>query len=301
MKRKVIVDTDPGIDDLLALAMVNALSDYEILAFSTVHGNVSLDYTTRNAALISDLLNMDIPIIKGASSPLYYDKKEVSPVHGKDGLANLYDHYRNQVDVKNKIMESNKLDEMILNSNEKITIVALGPLTNIARLLLENEGIEEKIQEIHIMGGGLTFGNINELAEFNFYSDSQAANVVLQSSIPVILSPLDLTHKIYFTESEFDTLDDHNLKLEFIKESVKFYMSLDPYMHDVCSVLTLDRPDLFEFEDVDVDVIVGNNKADGLSYAMWQKPQYSIKVATTNKREEIVDYIFKTLNDKYSK
>lgn len=300
MKRKVIIDTDPGIDDLMALAVAFAISDLEIIALSTVHGNVSLNHTSNNARLISDLLNMHIPIIKGAAKPLFYDKKEVSPVHGKDGLANMYSEYRRKVEVKAEMLPASHLDDLIMQSDEKITLIALGPLTNIARLILAHDNLSDKVDEIHIMGGGMTFGNINELTEFNFYSDSHAAKIVLESDIPIVLSPLDLTHKIYFTEDEFKGLKDTTGMLEFIKKSVQYYIGFDPYMHDVCSVLTLTHPELFEFQTVDVDVIVGDTKADGLSYIKREDPKHHIKVATSEKREEIVSTIFKLLEDKYA-
>lgn len=299
-KRKIIIDTDPGIDDLMALSVAGALEELDILAFSTVHGNVSLEHTTRNAQLISDLLELNIPIIKGAHKPLFYDKKEVSPVHGKDGLANMYDHFRAKVEIKNNIDEGVKvLLDLIDKQEEKVTIIALGPLTNIAKLILLDKDIKDKVDEIHVMGGGFGLGNINELTEFNFYSDSHAARIVLNSGIPIVLSPLDLTHKIYFTEEEFSKIEDSNDKLKFIKQSVEFYISFDPYMHDVCSVLTLVRPDLFEFESVDVGMVIGGGIADGQSYRVNNEPEYKVRVADTSKREEIIKTVFEILNEKY--
>ncbi len=299
-KRKIIIDTDPGIDDLMALSVAGALEELDILAFSTVHGNVSLEHTTRNAQLISDLLKLNIPIIKGAHKPLFYDKKEVSPVHGKDGLANMYDHFRAKVEIKNNIDEGVKvLLDLIDKQEEKVTIIALGPLTNIAKLILLDEDIKDKVDEIHVMGGGFGLGNINELTEFNFYSDSHAARIVLNSGIPIVLSPLDLTHKIYFTEEEFSKIEDSNDKLKFIKQSVEFYISFDPYMHDVCSVLTLVRPDLFDFESVDVGMVIGGGIADGQSYRVNNEPEYKVRVADTSKREEIIKTVFEILNEKY--
>lgn len=300
-KRKVIIDTDPGIDDLLALAVAGVLPELDVLAFSTVHGNVSLEHTYRNAVLISELLELDIPVYKGSHKPLFYDKKEVSPVHGPDGLGNLYDKYRKQVKEKDTYKGNlTDLSNLIMNSDEKITLVALGPLTNVAKLILINEDLGDKVDEIHIMGGGFTLGNTSELTEFNFYSDSHAAKIVMESGIPIVISPLDLTHQVYFTEDEMKELKKDTLKLEFIKESIEFYAERDPYMHDVCSIMTLTHPEYFTFEDKNVGIVIGGGLiADGQSYVKRDINDCNIKITSTVEREEVIRTIISDLNKYY--
>ncbi len=301
-KRKVIIDTDPGIDDLLAIAIALESEELDVIAISTVFGNVSLEHTSQNALLICDVLEKELKIIKGAEKPLFYDRKGSASVHGKDGLGGLREKYKSKVEEKNIL--SNGIIELyntIMTSEEKITIIALGPLTNIATLLLVDEKIKDKIEEIHIMGGGDRIGNSNELAEFNFYSDGYAAKIVLNSRIPIYLSGLDVTKKVYFTEEELNGLAESSLKQRFIKESVKYYASGDPYMHDICAVLTLTHPEFFEFKDVAADVIASDDITDGMQYILREgKAPQTTKFVDTTKRTEIIEYIFDTIKEKFA-
>lgn len=300
-KRKVIIDTDPGIDDLLALAIAGVLEELDVLAFSIVHGNVSLDYTSRNAVLIRDLLGFDIPVYKGSAKPLFYNKKEVSPVHGEDGLGLLYDKYRSKIPETKGITGSlTDLSKLIMESEEKITLVALGPLTNIATLILTNDNLSDKVDEIHIMGGGFTLGNINELTEFNFYSDSHAASIVMNSKIPIVLSPLDLTHQVYFEDDMLEKLPESNDKIKFIKESVEYYAERDPYMHDVCTVLALTHPEFFKREAKDVDIVIGGGIADGQSYFINREAENSTLIVREPNRVEIIEFIIRLLTNNFN-
>lgn len=292
-KHKVIIDTDPGIDDLLAISIALNSPELDIVAISTVFGNVRLDNTTKNAKLICDMFDKDIKIIKGSEKPLFSDLKRRSNVHGEDGLGGLQGKFRKKVEEKNTEVDGvAELFKLIKESDEKVTIIALGPLTNIAKLLLTDESIHEKIKEIHIMGGGVGQGNINELVEFNFFSDSYAAKVVLTSDIPIYLSALNVTSKVYFTKEEFEALPTESLQQEFIKESVNFYINLDPYLHDIVSVLTLTRPELFTFEEVAMDVVTDPGVADGMSYILRDDSiNKNIKFVDTDQRLEIVKHI----------
>lgn len=300
-KRKVIIDTDPGIDDLLALSLALASEELDIVAISTVFGNVSLDNTTANALLICDILEKNIKIIEGAHKPLVYENKRTAVVHGEDGMGGLRNKYREATPALNKVDKGiYELYNTIKQSDEKITIIAIGPLTNIATLLLADDSIKEHIDEIHVMGGGDRIGNTNELAEFNFYSDSYAAKVVLNSGLPVYLSGLDVTSKVYFTDEELAALANETPKQKFIKESVEFYAERDPFMHDVCAVLTVTHPELFELTDVAADVITSNDVTDGMQYILRDKslPQ-TTKFVDTNNREEIIKFIFDTIAKAY--
>lgn len=299
-KRKVIIDTDPGIDDLLAITLALNSKEIDVAAISTVFGNTGLENTTKNAKLICDLLGKKIPIIKGSKKPLFYERKRSSTVHGEDGLANLYHKYEDKTELDNQIDDNfSSLYHMINNSDEKITIIALGPLTNIARLLLIDKNIADKIEEIHIMGGGLESGNVNELAEFNFYSDSYAAKAVLTSDIPIVISTLDVTSKVYFTEDEMEKLPQDTVMQELVAKTIEFYTGLDPYLHDAVSILTLTHPELFEFTDVAMDVITSSTIADGLSYVLKDdEVNKNIKLTDTENRKEIIHYVLTTIFNK---
>ena len=297
-KRKVIIDTDPGIDDLLAIAVALESEELDVLAISTVFGNVPLHHTSKNAQLIADVFEKDVQIIEGSDAPLFYDRKNSAKVHGEDGLGGLHDKYSSQTpSLTNLDQGVSKLYEILKHSKEKITIIALGPLTNIAKLLLIDETIHEKIEEIHIMGGGIEKGNTNELVEFNFYSDSYAAQVVLSSKLPIYLSTLDVTAKVYFSDDEFELLENESLKQKMIKESIAYYIARDRYLHDVVSVLTVIKPELFTFKEVAMRVVCGTNEADGMSYVLRdQSLNKNIRLVDTNHRTEIIRSITNTVN-----
>lgn len=298
-KRKVIIDTDPGIDDLLALAMALTSDKLDILAISTVFGNVSLENTLANAKLIIDAFNKDIKIIKGSKAPLFYKKKKRSNVHGADGLGGLHEKFRSRVEEKNKEKDGFKhLYDLVKNSKEKVTIIALGPLTNIAKLLLVDDKIKDNIEEIYIMGGGINKGNTNDLVEFNFYSDGYAAQTVFKSGLPIYLTTLDVTAKVFFNKEEFNSIKTDNIRQEMIKESVAYYINLDPYLHDVVSVLSLTNKDLFEFKQCQVDIIAGEDITDGMSYINTKNiTRSNVYLVDTNKRKEIIDTILDKINN----
>ncbi|NLC34028.1 MAG: hypothetical protein GX760_02035 [Erysipelothrix sp.] len=300
-KRKVIIDTDPGIDDLLALSIALASEQLDILAISTVYGNMGLEHTAPNAKLITEILEKDITLIRGSNKPLFHAKKPSATVHGNDGMGGLYDQYRGQTPERNTMIEGvSELYNLIKNSPDKITIIALGPLTNIATILLADETIADKIEEIHIMGGGDRVGNINELAEFNFFSDAYAAKIVLRSEIPIILSGLDVTHKVYFTDEEFEKVEDTSIKQTFIKDSVRFYANLDPYLHDVCSILTLTHSEFFTYKEVNVEIVASNDITDGLMYlGNTENKNIKIKYTDTSERAAIIKHITDLLNEHY--
>lgn len=294
-KRKVIIDTDPGIDDLLALSVALASENLDILAISTVFGNVSLEHTTKNAKLICDMFDREMQIIKGSSKPLFYERKGNATVHGADGLGGLFEKYRDKANVLNKEdVGIVHLYNLIKNSEEKVTIIALGPLTNIAKLLLIDESIKDNIEEIHIMGGGLGRGNVSELVEFNFYSDGYAAKAVLTSDIPIILSPLNVTTKVYFTDKEFEDFGNDSLRQKFIKDSVEYYVGLDPYLHDIVSILSLTNPEFFNFKEVAINVVADSSIADGMSYVLRdQNINKNVRLVDTDQRENIIKHISK--------
>lgn len=297
-KRPIIIDTDPGIDDLLAIAVALESEELDVLAISTVFGNVPLHHTSKNAQLIADVFEKDIQIIEGSNAPLFYDRKKSAKVHGEDGLGGLHDKYREQTPTLTHLDQGvSKLYEILKHSKEKITIIALGPLTNIAKLLLIDDTIHEKIEEIHIMGGGIEKGNTNELVEFNFYSDSYAAQVVLSSQLPIYLSTLDVTAKVHFTEEEFELLEDRSSKQKMIKESIAYYIARDPFLHDIVSVLTVIKPELFTFKECAIGVVTGTSEADGMSYVLRdQSLTKNIRLVDTDQREAIIESITNTVN-----
>mgnify|MGYP006294667191 FL=1 len=191
--KKIIIDTDPGIDDAAALAIALNNPKLEVEMLSTAAGNVNLDYTTENAKKILDFFDKDIPLGEGNRSPLLKEYEDGSEIHGKTGM-NGYDFPKSSRPILSE-HSAVEMKNKILAGEEKITLVTIGPLTNAALLLSMYPEVKEKIEEIVIMGGSTIGGNTNSSAEFNIKVDPHAAQMVINSGIPIKIFGLRVTTK----------------------------------------------------------------------------------------------------------
>jgi inosine-uridine nucleoside N-ribohydrolase len=207
MALPVLIDTDPGIDDALALIFALRSEELSVKAITTVAGNVPVELTTRNAFRILTLLSIHdpLPVAQGASRPLTRSLVSAGHVHGEDGLGNI-DRLRApdgsplypEPTVK---LASHDGPGLILQTIQRwpdeLVVIALGPLTNLAIALERDPAIMRKVREIVIMGGAIGVpGNVSPVAEFNFYVDPEAAHRVLAAGLPIRLVPLDVTHQV---------------------------------------------------------------------------------------------------------
>lgn len=203
--RPIIIDCDPGVDDAIALLLAFASPELDILGITTVAGNVPLALTQTNARKICELAHRsDIPVYGGCPRPMLQPLHTAEDVHGKTGLDGTHlpaptlplqpDH---AVSFLIRILE---------NASAPITLATLGPLTNIAIALIQSPSIAQNIQEIVMMGGAITHGNITPAAEFNFYVDPHAASVVFDSGIPITLLSLDVTHQVLTTPERLEQI-----------------------------------------------------------------------------------------------
>ncbi len=247
MKNKVpiIIDCDPGIDDAMAIAMLQKSNLFEIRAITTVSGNSSVKNTTNNALYISNLLNIKAPIYSGASKPL---KKPLvtASVQGKNGLGKV-SIVNNAKLTKNACQETARILE---TSPGKITILAIGPLTNIAKLIAKKPKVSEKIKEIVIMGGTINVkGNKSKLAEFNFFVDPDAAKIVLESNIKKVLVPLDVCNKTSLDLQKFARLKNsflYDLARSY-SEGLKKYENIEKIIaYDAVAAYFLINPRAFQ-------------------------------------------------------
>lgn len=209
MKNKVpiIIDCDPGIDDALAIAMLQKSNLFDIKAITTVAGNSTVRNTTNNACYISNALNINAPIYSGTSKPLR-KKLTTANVQGKNGLGRM--NVVNNVKLTNNAYQETA--RILEKSPSKVTILAIGPLTNIANLITKKSKSVEKIKEIIIMGGAINVkGNKSKLAEFNFFVDPIAAKIVLESNIKKVLVPLDVCNKTSLNLQKFKNIKDRFL------------------------------------------------------------------------------------------
>lgn len=194
-KQKIIIDSDPGVDDFFAITLAIKSKLFDILGITTVAGNCSLENATRNALKTVELSGTNIPVYAGSDKSLQEKTEDSSYVHGSNGLGGI-DYQL----PKNKPKNKNAIDFLIEQVNKypnEITIVAVGPLTNIAKCILKDPSFSSKIKELIIMGGSRYTGNILSNSEFNFYSDAQAVDIVLKSECKKIqIIDLDITSQI---------------------------------------------------------------------------------------------------------
>ena len=217
MPRKIILDVDTGSDDACAIMLAYLRKEIDLVAVCTVKGNQKIEYTTENTLRIRELLNADFPVYKGCSGSMV--KNVVYPRIPPTANADAYDEEGNKIHIHQELFDLPKakrgVEEMsapqfyvdYLNRvKEKITIVAVGPLTNLALALVIDPGIVKNIEEIVIMGGGCNITNATLAAEFNIYDDPEAAQRVLHCGARITMVPLDATHTAYITQEDADEL-----------------------------------------------------------------------------------------------
>lgn len=190
--RKVWVDTDPGVDDTIAIAMLFEAPDIDIVGISTIFGNVTVDLTTKNAKLLLEALGReDIPIAKGAYYPLYIPLDTSPFVHGDNGLGNM--ELSEPTMKESPLSAPQAIINIILENPNEIILMPIGPLTNIALAYLMEPKIANLVKEVIIMGGAVHVpGNITPVAEANFFHDPHAAQIVIKAGWPITLAGLDV-------------------------------------------------------------------------------------------------------------
>ena len=224
---KLIIDTDPGTDDAVAILIALAyFSDEEILGITTVAGNVKVEIGTNNALRILEHADRNkIPVYEGEKAPLERELLTAEWVHGTDGL--------NFVPFPSPSKEKEKKDavtflkESLDNSDEKVNLCVLGPMTNIGKLLQKFPEISTKIEKIIFMGGGAGFGNHTPVAEFNILVDPEAANIVFKSGVELVMMGLDVTHQAISTKERLEKIISTNT------ETGKFLADLMGSLSDI--------------------------------------------------------------------
>ncbi|GAA0607210.1 nucleoside hydrolase [Virgibacillus siamensis] len=263
MNRKIMIDCDPGQDDAMALMLAaSSISNLRIEAITTVAGNVDVDKNTRNALRLCDLLELkDVPVAKGASRPLVREMLIAADIHGKSGLDGTA-MPEQPVKQTVRVHGADLIIEKLLASEEAITLVPTGPLTNIAMAIRKEPGIIPKIREIVLMGGG-TYGNRTPAAEFNIFADAEAAKIVFESGAPIAMFGLDVTHQ---ARANAETIEEiraiGNPVATAVSDMLTFYLNAyqgllgrtSAAIHDPCPVAYLIDPSIFQLEPVHVDV-----------------------------------------------
>jgi len=264
----LILDCDPGIDDVFAILMAHRKPEIDLKAICSVSGNVGIEMTTYNAQLIAGLLEADCVISKGASKPLIKDAQPIAAFHGKDGLGG-YAHMFGS-DRLLPLSEMNALDtyrKILTESKEPVYIAAVGPLTNLAILFLVYPELKAKIAAVSIMGGAIKMGNVTPYSEFNFYKDPEAADIVMKSGVRLMMCGLDVTQKATLSENEFHTMSRfHDEFSDFSMKILSSYVAEDTAIHDPCAILALTDPEKFQYKDQYVEIDTREGITQGMSF-----------------------------------
>ena len=256
-KRNIIFDTDPGIDDAAAITLAIRNEALDVKLISTVAANVEVEKTTANALKLVEFLGVDVPVAKGCAQPLLHELETVPEVHGESGM----DGYDFPVTRKKPlpVHSVEAMREVIMESQEKITLVPIGALTNIAILFRMYPEVKDNIEEIVMMGGGIFSGNTNSVAEFNIYNDPHAAAIVFQSGVKINMLGLDVTEKALLRGKNILKMRDSGKDGEMLYSLFQHYrdgdMETGLAIHDACTIAFMMKPELFHVEEKYVEVV----------------------------------------------
>lgn len=268
MKPRIMIDCDPGLDD--ALAILCAARYANVVAISSVSGNVDIDKTTHNALIVAQIAGIDAPVFRGAAEPLVVRPAFADHVHGESGLEGP------TLPPLTRSVEHDDAPGAILEvtGGGDVTLVPVGPLTNVALAIKRDPTWASRVKEIVLMGGSTTGGNVTAAAEFNFWADPHAAEIVFRSGAPIRMLGLNLTHQVRMGATHRDRLRSETTpSAVFTADLLEFYTDfvLREYgvelgaMHDPCAVLAVTHPELFDFSRQAVLIETEGEIARGMS------------------------------------
>ena len=305
MKRlPIILDGDPGHDDAIAWVFAKADPRLDILAVTSVAGNQTIEKTTLNARRICALLGIDAPFAKGAVRPLVNPPVTAGNWHGESGLDGPKMPQPDQ--EMSELTAPDLMAKVIRESQDPVTIISTGPLTNTAQLLLIHPEVKENIGRISIMGGGVTHGNWVPAAEFNIWEDPEAAWIVFNSGIPMTMSGLDVTEKALICPEDFPRIEGvGNQVADIVLGWLKFFYMYPMQIgyagapvHDPCAVLALTHPEIFHMQDLHVDVELQGELTRGETVAdfrSWSDAEKNVTCVLGIDREKYIDLLIDAL------
>lgn len=273
-KKKIIIDCDPGYDDAVALLLAAGSPSVEVLGITTVAGNQTLEKVTRNALRIATLAGLDVPVAAGAARPLLRDEVVVAAnIHGESGLDGTT---LPQATLKPDPRHAAQLivDTVMNEPPQSVTLVPIGPLTNIALAARLEPRIAERVKEVVLMGGGYHIGNVKPMAEFNIENDPEAAHIVFEEKWPIVMVGLDLTYQALATQTVKDKIAAiHTPASDFVtqvltrfSENYKKSKGFDePPVHDACAVAYVIDPGVIETRNAPVHVEYRGEYTSGMT------------------------------------
>lgn len=276
-KIPLIIDCDPGHDDAIALMLAASSDKFDIKAVTCVGGAQSVDKTFYNARRVLAAIGLEVPCARGAQQPMI--RKALGGteiVHGESGLDGPI--LPEPLNEGCGMTAFELLCKVLQESDEPVTICPTGPLTNIGILLAVRPDLKSKIKEFSIMGGGFYMGNWTAAAEFNILADPEAAKVVFDSGIPIIMSGLDVTHKAYVTREENEVLRQNGNRCSVLAAELIDYFSRYHYeveklpgctLHDPCAIAYLMVPEIFSGKMCNVQIDVDGVYTLGKTVVDW--------------------------------
>ena len=279
MSRKIIIDTDPGQDDAVAILLALGSPELDVLGITAVAGNVPLALTHKNIRKTCELAGRrDIPVYAGAIRPLVRPLVTAENVHGKTGLDGP-DLPEPTMPLQDKYAVDFIVEMLLEQPENTVTLCVLGPLTNIALAMIREPKIIPRIQEIVLMGGGyFEGGNVTPAAEFNIYVDPHAAKTVFASGVPITMFPLDVTHKALTTRVRVEKFRALGTKagtataelLDFFErfDEEKYGTDGGP-LHDPNVIAWLIKPELYSGRHINVEIETASELTMGMTVADW--------------------------------
>ncbi|MFT3689246.1 nucleoside hydrolase [Paenirhodobacter sp.] len=276
--QRIIIDTDPGQDDAVAILLALASPEIEVLGVTCVAGNVPLARTARNARVVLELAGADIPVFAGCDRPITRDLLTAEHVHGPSGLDGA-----DLPEPTLPLQPQHAVDFLIHTLRREppgtVTLCPLGPLTNIATALRRAPDIAPRIRQIVLMGGAyFEVGNITPAAEFNIHVDPEAAEIVLKSGVDVVMVPLDVTHRVLTTRARIAAIRAIGTRVAgVVADWLAFFERFDETkygsdgapLHDPCVIAWLLRPDLFAGRRINVEIETQSPLTRGMTVADW--------------------------------
>jgi purine nucleosidase len=309
MPKRIIFDTDPGIDDACAILLALASPELSLEGLSIVHGNCSLEQATTNALSVLELASAThIPVAMGCELPLVQPSLLAPETHGNTGLG-----YAQLPEPRTRPVVQHGSDfliEKILASPGEITLVAIGPLTNVALAIRQEPRLIQAVKEVIVMGGAIRYeGNTTALAEFNTYVDPHSAHIVYHSGMPITLVPLDVTYQCVLTKEDIHRMRRVDSPVtKFVEDATRFYMefhdefqSIDGcVINDPLALALTFAPELCSYREMPVDVDISGGismgKTIGDFYNYGKKPP-NMKVALSVKSRDFIDlFVERILN-----
>lgn len=285
---KIIIDTDPGIDDAMAVLYASLDPDIELVGLTSIFGNVTIDVATRNSLVLLEMAGIEAPVAQGARAPIVQPAREVAWfVHGHEGFGAIPPIQPTTQVIAEPAHEF--ICNQINGNPGEIILCPVGPLTNLALALEHDPGIVERVKSVTVMGGSLDDGgNASPYAEANIWQDPHAAEAVFAASWPVTMIGLDVTHRILCSPEEFAGLPNIAQKLGgFLNEAAQFYFDFHLkenklrgcHMHDPAAVISIVDPEFFSFDETPLSVTLeGERIGETIRNSKGNKP--NIRVAT---------------------